>query len=146
MVDEVAYDWGEFAKFGVADDDAATLKVGRADGVNAGRHGKPYRRVGGDLSQLVGRKRFFSEQSRLDLHEVLNAALDAMPVSWDEGDNAKVSSASIAELLKGGLDAEQALDLLQLKWQAVAKHADEPHTPETDAQRAFVRAWARRPR
>ena len=35
-------------------------------------------------------------------------ALDALPVSWDEGDNAKVSSASIAELLKSGLDAEQA--------------------------------------
>src|SRR5215467_6512828 len=35
-------------------------------------------------------------------------ALDAMPVSWDEGDNAKVSSASIAELVRTGLDAEQA--------------------------------------
>jgi isoquinoline 1-oxidoreductase beta subunit len=35
-------------------------------------------------------------------------ALDALPVTWDEGPNAKVSSASIAELLKGGLDAEQA--------------------------------------
>jgi isoquinoline 1-oxidoreductase beta subunit len=35
-------------------------------------------------------------------------ALDALPASWDEGENAKVSSTSIAELLKGGLDAEQA--------------------------------------
>jgi isoquinoline 1-oxidoreductase beta subunit len=35
-------------------------------------------------------------------------ALDALPVSWDEGENAKVSSASIAEFLKGGLDADQA--------------------------------------
>jgi isoquinoline 1-oxidoreductase beta subunit len=35
-------------------------------------------------------------------------ALDALPATWDEGPNAKVSSASIAELLKGGLDAEQA--------------------------------------
>jgi isoquinoline 1-oxidoreductase beta subunit len=35
-------------------------------------------------------------------------ALDALPVSWDEGENAKVSSASIAEFLKTGLDAEQA--------------------------------------
>jgi isoquinoline 1-oxidoreductase beta subunit len=35
-------------------------------------------------------------------------ALDALPASWDEGENAKVSSASIADLLKGGLDAEQA--------------------------------------
>jgi isoquinoline 1-oxidoreductase beta subunit len=34
-------------------------------------------------------------------------ALDALPVEWDGGDNAKVSSASIAEWLKAGLDAEQ---------------------------------------
>ncbi len=35
-------------------------------------------------------------------------ALDALPVVWDEGDNAKVSSATIAEWLKAGLDADQA--------------------------------------
>jgi isoquinoline 1-oxidoreductase beta subunit len=35
-------------------------------------------------------------------------ALDALPIVWDEGPNAKVSSASIAETLKAGLDAEQA--------------------------------------
>jgi isoquinoline 1-oxidoreductase beta subunit len=35
-------------------------------------------------------------------------ALDALPVVWDEGPNAKVSSASIADILKAGLDAEQA--------------------------------------
>jgi isoquinoline 1-oxidoreductase beta subunit len=35
-------------------------------------------------------------------------ALDALPVVWDEGPNAKVSSASIAEMLKAGLDAPQA--------------------------------------
>ena len=35
-------------------------------------------------------------------------ALDALPIIWDEGENAKVSSASIAEQLKAGLDAEQA--------------------------------------
>ena len=35
-------------------------------------------------------------------------ALDALPVVWDEGPNAKVSSASIAAVLKAGLDAEQA--------------------------------------
>jgi isoquinoline 1-oxidoreductase beta subunit len=34
-------------------------------------------------------------------------ALDALPATWDEGENAKVSSASIAELLKAGLDAEK---------------------------------------
>jgi isoquinoline 1-oxidoreductase beta subunit len=35
-------------------------------------------------------------------------ALDALPITWDEGDNAKVSSESIAAWLKEGLDAEQA--------------------------------------
>jgi len=35
-------------------------------------------------------------------------ALDALPIVWDEGENAKVSSASIAEWLKAGLDAPEA--------------------------------------
>jgi isoquinoline 1-oxidoreductase beta subunit len=36
-------------------------------------------------------------------------ALDALPIVWDEGDNAKVSSASIAAWLKDGLDVDTAL-------------------------------------
>ena len=35
-------------------------------------------------------------------------ALDALPIVWDEGENAKVSSDSIAAMLKEGLDADQA--------------------------------------
>jgi isoquinoline 1-oxidoreductase subunit beta len=35
-------------------------------------------------------------------------ALDALPIVWDEGPNAQVSSTTIAEMLKAGLDAEQA--------------------------------------
>jgi len=35
-------------------------------------------------------------------------ALDQLPIQWDEGPNAKVSSQSIAEMLKAGLDAPQA--------------------------------------
>src|SRR5215471_14651631 len=35
-------------------------------------------------------------------------ALDALPIVWDEGANAKVSSATIAEFLKSGLDADEA--------------------------------------
>ena len=34
-------------------------------------------------------------------------ALDALPIVWDEGDNAKVSSATIAEHLKEGLTADR---------------------------------------
>jgi isoquinoline 1-oxidoreductase subunit beta len=36
------------------------------------------------------------------------AALEALPVTWEASPNDKVSSASIAEFLKAGLDAEQA--------------------------------------
>ncbi|MGA2941507.1 MAG: molybdopterin cofactor-binding domain-containing protein, partial [Xanthobacteraceae bacterium] len=35
-------------------------------------------------------------------------ALESLPITWDNGENAKVSSASIAAFLKEGLDAEQA--------------------------------------
>ncbi len=34
-------------------------------------------------------------------------ALEALPIDWDEGPNAKVSSATIADMLKAGLDAEK---------------------------------------
>jgi isoquinoline 1-oxidoreductase beta subunit len=36
------------------------------------------------------------------------SALDALEIEWDEGPNANVSSASIAEMLKEGLDAREA--------------------------------------
>ena len=35
-------------------------------------------------------------------------ALDALPITWDAGQNASVSSATIADMLRAGLDAEQA--------------------------------------
>src|ERR1700746_1709809 len=35
-------------------------------------------------------------------------AVDALPVTWDEGQNGKVSSADIAELLRGGLTTSEA--------------------------------------
>ncbi len=37
-----------------------------------------------------------------------NSALNAMAIEWDEGPNAKVSSATIAAVLKEGLDAKEA--------------------------------------
>jgi isoquinoline 1-oxidoreductase beta subunit len=36
-------------------------------------------------------------------------ALDALPIEWDKGPNAKASSASVAEFLKAGLDANNAV-------------------------------------
>ena len=44
-------------------------------------------------------------------------------------------------LTEQGLDNEQALALLLQKWQSMDKRFEEPHTPETDAQRQFVLAW-----
>jgi isoquinoline 1-oxidoreductase subunit beta len=35
-------------------------------------------------------------------------ALDALPIVWDEGPNARVSSATIADMLQAGFDADQA--------------------------------------
>ncbi|HLN07431.1 MAG TPA: molybdopterin cofactor-binding domain-containing protein [Xanthobacteraceae bacterium] len=35
-------------------------------------------------------------------------ALDALPITWDEGENAQVSSGTIAAMLKEGLDAKEA--------------------------------------
>jgi isoquinoline 1-oxidoreductase subunit beta len=35
-------------------------------------------------------------------------ALEALPIVWEDGENAKITSASIAEVLKAGLDAEEA--------------------------------------
>jgi isoquinoline 1-oxidoreductase subunit beta len=43
-----------------------------------------------------------------DIWSQANAALDALPIVWDEGENAKVSSESIATWLKEGLDTGQA--------------------------------------
>jgi len=45
-------------------------------------------------------------------------------------------------LVDHGFTADEALALLQRKWQSVDKRHAEPVTPETDAQRAFVAAWA----
>ena len=44
-------------------------------------------------------------------------------------------------LVAQGLPPEQALGLLAQKWCAVDKHAQEPHSPETEAQREFVCRW-----
>ena len=44
-------------------------------------------------------------------------------------------------LVNQGMTGQAALDLLLQKWQAVDKHLEEPHTPETQAQRQFVLAW-----
>jgi atypical dual specificity phosphatase len=45
-------------------------------------------------------------------------------------------------LVEQGFDADAALGLIRRKWQAMAKRASAPHSPETAEQRAFIAAWA----
>jgi hypothetical protein len=45
-------------------------------------------------------------------------------------------------LVEQGCAPPEALALLQRKWRAMAKSALVRQTPETDAQRAFIAAWA----
>jgi isoquinoline 1-oxidoreductase beta subunit len=54
-------------------------------------------RVGGSAAAVVANRWWEAK-----------VALDALPIEWDEGDNVKVTTASIAAYLKTGLDAEQA--------------------------------------
>jgi isoquinoline 1-oxidoreductase beta subunit len=55
-------------------------------------------------------------------------ALDALPIVWDEGENAKVSSASIAAWLKEGLDVvKAALDGAAKKVEAVYAYPYQHH-------------------
>lgn len=44
-------------------------------------------------------------------------------------------------MVAAGYAPEQALALLHRKWQVVDKRDVEPRTPETEAQREFVRRW-----
>ena len=53
----------------------------------------------------------------------------------------RTGTVSAAWLVEQGLDGEAALALLNQKWQAMDKSKEEPHTPETEAQRQFVRTW-----
>ncbi len=53
----------------------------------------------------------------------------------------RTGAVSAAWLVEQGLDGEAALALLNQKWQAMDKSNEEPHTPETEAQRQFVRTW-----
>ncbi|QJR11096.1 Isoquinoline 1-oxidoreductase subunit beta [Usitatibacter rugosus] len=54
-------------------------------------------------------------------------ALDALPITWDEGPNAKVNSAGIAAHLKSGIEAEKAF----VGW----KEGDAPKTLAASAKR-----------
>ena len=45
-------------------------------------------------------------------------------------------------LVQHGYSGDEALDLIARKWQVMAKRDRAPESPETDAQRNFIRHWA----
>ena len=44
-------------------------------------------------------------------------------------------------LREQGFEADDALAVIQRKWQVMAKRVAVPHSPETEEQRAFIAAW-----
>ena len=44
-------------------------------------------------------------------------------------------------LREQGLDADQTFEVIQHKWQVMAKRIHVPQSPETDEQREFIAAW-----
>src|SRR2546428_7630826 len=77
-----------------------SFEAAKVTGIPGVRHGVP---VGDSAVAVVA-----------DTWWQAKTALDALPIAWDEGPNAQVSSATIAEMLKPGLDADQAFVRTQL--------------------------------
>ncbi|MGA1288094.1 MAG: protein-tyrosine phosphatase family protein [Rubrivivax sp.] len=82
--------------------------------------------------------------------EAMRAVLDSILASLAQGERiylhcragiGRTGTVAGCLLVDLGLSGEQALRLLQFKWQVTQQYRTEPHTPETHAQRAFVRAW-----
>jgi isoquinoline 1-oxidoreductase beta subunit len=71
-------------------------------------------------------------------------ALGELPIVWDEGPNAKVSSADIAATLKAGLDADQAFVGNQAgDAKAALAGAAKKIEPSTRTRSRTTRAWRR---
>lgn len=80
----------------------------------------------------------------------MQAILRDMQIALDQGGTVylhcragigRTGTVAATWLVAQGLPPEQALGLLAQKWRAVDKHSQEPHSPETEAQREFVRHW-----
>ena len=80
----------------------------------------------------------------------MQAILDDIQTALDQGGKVylhcragigRTGTVAATGLVTQGLAPAQALDLLAQKWRVVDKYAQEPHSPETAAQRAFVLAW-----
>ena len=88
----------------------------------------------------------FGVQSPLQMQGILQSIQSALIKGGKvyvhcKGGIGRTGTVAATWLAEHGLDDEQALALLLQKWQAMDKRFEEPHTPETQAQRAFVRTW-----
>ena len=88
----------------------------------------------------------FGVPSPLQMQSILQSIQSALSQGGKvyvhcKGGIGRTGTVAATWLTEQGLDDKQALALLLQKWQAMDKRFEEPHTPETQAQRAFVRAW-----
>lgn len=82
--------------------------------------------------------------------EQMTATLDAIDAALEAGRNiylhcwggiGRTGVTVGCHLVRHGMTGGQALNQLAAWWQSVPKSALNPHTPETEAQREFIRAW-----
>ena len=106
---------------------------------------KPYQPLGGAvrINQPITD---FGVPSPLHMQSILQsiqAALDQGGKVYVhcKGGIGRTGTVAATWLTEQGLDDKQALTLLIQKWQTMDKRFEEPHTPETEAQREFVRTW-----
>ncbi|MBL8279319.1 MAG: dual specificity protein phosphatase family protein [Pelomonas sp.] len=76
--------------------------------------------------------------------DAIGAALDAHEVVYlhCRAGIGRTGTVAGCLLVEHGFAPDEALALLQRKWRVMAKSAFVRQTPETDAQRAFIAAWA----
>ena len=88
----------------------------------------------------------FGVPSPLQMQSILQSIQSALSQGGKvyvhcKGGIGRTGTVAATWLTEQGLDNEQALALLLQKWQSMDKRFEEPHTPETEAQRQFVLAW-----
>ena len=81
----------------------------------------------------------------------MRSTLDAIDAALAQGANVylhcragigRTGTVAGCLLVEQGLEADDALDLIRLKWQVMAKRRLAPHSPETDEQREFIAQWS----
>ena len=106
---------------------------------------KPYQTLGGAV-RINHPITDFGVPSLIQMQSILQSIQSALTQGGKvyvhcKGGIGRTGTVAATWLTEQGLDSEQALALLLQKWQSMDKRFEEPHTPETEAQRQFVLAW-----